>query len=100
MDLDGGLHMGSITVPPFSSAIMTLVADPRLTALERAGAYPALRWDSEAGRAYTVEGTTNLLDAPFAPLATGLVATPPENCYTNASPDYPLMFYRVRRWLP
>lgn len=41
-----------------------------------------LRWASESNRVYGIERSTNLVEG-FAPLTTGILATPPLNTYTT-----------------
>jgi len=72
----------------------TQALDPQ-SLLRLAGASPTIiRWASEPNRIYTVNATTSLVATAFAPVATGIAATPPENSYTN-SPMGSSMFYRI-----
>jgi hypothetical protein len=55
-----------------------------------------IRWPSAANRHYRVMTTPSLTVSPFAPEATGIPATPPENIYTNpAVLPGPVQFYRI-----
>mgnify|MGYP000306631022 CR=1 FL=1 len=56
-----------------------------------------LRWPSVAGKRYTVLRAAQLAGAaPFAPLATGIAATPPENRFVDSvAPTLPSAFYRL-----
>ena len=45
-------------------------------------------------RAYTIQSTTSLVHAAFAPLATEQFATPPENSHVGAV-DADQKFYRI-----
>jgi hypothetical protein len=55
-----------------------------------------VRWASERNRIYTINATTSLVETAFAPLATGIAATPPENTYTNhAASGNTVQFYQV-----
>ena len=53
-----------------------------------------VRWASTSSRVYGVSRSTNLL-AGFAPLATNLPATPPENVYTDSVPPAAQGLYRI-----
>ncbi len=59
-----------------------------------AGTNVIVRWPSVAGRLYAISATTNLVDEPFTPIATGIEATPPENAYT-VTVHRAGLFYRV-----
>jgi PKD repeat protein len=52
-------------------------------------------WSSAPNRSYTVQSTTSLVHAAFAPLATGQAATPPENGFTDPIAARQ-KFYRIR----
>lgn len=54
-----------------------------------------LRWKSVTGQTYTLLESTNL-NYGFYTNSTGIVGTPPENTYQDASPDAPLRLYRVK----
>jgi hypothetical protein len=55
-----------------------------------------LRWQSTSNRTYSIWQTADLKDIPFELLETGIVATPPENEYTDAgSSNRNSGFYRV-----
>jgi hypothetical protein len=41
-----------------------------------------IRWSSASNRYYTILGATNLMQT-FPPLTQGIVATPPQNTYTD-----------------
>jgi hypothetical protein len=53
-----------------------------------------VRWASEPNRIYTINATTSLVSTAFAPIATELRATPPENAYTNLG-NAAAMFYQM-----
>ena len=54
-----------------------------------------LRWQSVTGRFYRVDRTFDLI-AGFAPRATNLPATPPENVYTDDTSEVDgVLFYRI-----
>ncbi len=55
----------------------------------------AVRWVSRAGERYTVLRASNLADG-FTPLATGIVATPPENIYIDSSAGTDAAYYSIR----
>lgn len=57
------------------------------------GADEKIGWQSVAGKTYTVEISTNLMES-FQPLETNLVATPPQNVLTNL-PALRSAFYRI-----
>jgi hypothetical protein len=60
------------------------------------GAGFIIRWPSASNRHYRVMTTPSLTNALFAPEATGIPATPPENVYTNpANPSGNTRFYRI-----
>ena len=54
-----------------------------------------LRWPSVAGRLYSVE-RCDRPDGIYAPIASDLAATPPQNAHTSAVPPAAAGFYRVR----
>ncbi len=56
-----------------------------------------IRWASEAGKAYTVFQSTNLLHG-FSPLQTGLVATPFINSYTDSIPVAGQRYYKIEEF--
>lgn len=70
------------------SCLRCLTADPLPSAGFR------LTWSSEPGRLYRVERSQSLTTG-FAPIATGLAATPPENLYVDSAPPAGPAFYRV-----
>ncbi|MBN1670771.1 MAG: hypothetical protein JXR37_07055, partial [Kiritimatiellae bacterium] len=54
-------------------------------------------WPSVSNRVYDLEFTTNLVSAPFAPLATNLPATPAENVYVDSQhQSEQQLYYRIR----
>jgi hypothetical protein len=53
-----------------------------------------LQWPSIAGKSYDILRATNLVSG-FAPLATDLPATPPNNSYQTGLEVAPAVFYRV-----
>lgn len=59
----------------------------------QAGSGRWLRWQSVAGKSYTVQYSTNL-SRGFQTLETHLIATPPQNVFTNLSAG-PYGFYRI-----
>ncbi|WP_372806936.1 PKD domain-containing protein, partial [Pontiella sp.] len=55
-----------------------------------------VRWASEPNRIYAIDTTTSLVSTAFAPLATNLVSTPPENTYTDLTASAEsAKFYRI-----
>ncbi|MGD9872911.1 MAG: SUMF1/EgtB/PvdO family nonheme iron enzyme [Kiritimatiellia bacterium] len=66
-----------------------------VTELGRIGASSVFSWPSVEGRSYRLEASTNLTDAAFGPLVSGLPATPPLNVFTNPLPDSPVLYWRV-----
>ena len=50
-------------------------------------------WTSISGKIYMIEYTTNLLNG-FQPLETNIIATPPQNIFTNLPPE-DQAFYRI-----
>lgn len=55
-----------------------------------------VRWASSENRIYTINATTSLVATAFAPLATDLSATPPENTYTDLTTSAEsTKFYRI-----
>jgi PKD repeat protein len=55
-----------------------------------------IRWASSENRIYSINATTSLVATAFAPLATDLSATPPENTYTDLTTSAESMkFYRI-----
>ena len=60
------------------------------------GSNIVLKWSSSYGRLYTLDHTTNLL-VNFQPAASNIVATPTENCYTDAPANLESPhFYRIK----
>ncbi len=56
-----------------------------------------LEWSSVAGKRYTVERSVTGVNGPYVPVASGIVATPPVNVYTETvAPGSASSFYRVR----
>jgi hypothetical protein len=56
-----------------------------------------VRWASQSNRTYSVWRTSDLVADSFAPLVTGIVATPPVNEYQDAGATNPgAGFYRIR----
>ncbi len=51
-------------------------------------------WNSANGRAYAMESTTNLMTA-FSKLPAAILATPPQNTFTNVVPSGRVIYYRV-----
>ncbi|MFH0879002.1 MAG: hypothetical protein V2A34_04770, partial [Lentisphaerota bacterium] len=64
----------------------------------RGGDGVIVHWSSIGGKQYDVFTSTNLLPnaGELIPLATNVSATPPENAFTNASPDAALKFYWIK----
>ncbi len=62
-------------------------------AIETLSPEKELGWSSISGKSYTVECSTNLLSG-FQPLETNLIATPPQNVFTNLPAGSPA-FYRI-----
>ncbi len=62
-------------------------------AIETLSPEQELAWSSISGKTYTVEISTNLLNG-FQPLETNLLATPPQNIFTNL-PTQNTAFYRI-----
>lgn len=55
-----------------------------------------IRWSSVSNRFYSLSRATNLLESfSILPEAGNIPATPPENVYTNLSPDSSSAFYRI-----
>ncbi len=54
-----------------------------------------IRWASESNRMYTVMFTTSLVSSAFAPVATDVVATPPENTFADPAAHAGAAFYRI-----
>ncbi len=55
-----------------------------------------VRWNSVTGKAYDIEKATNLVSG-FWPLTNGILATPPENVYTDSIAPLPnCLFYRIK----
>ncbi len=59
----------------------------------QAGADGQIGWQSIAGKTYTLEVSTNLISG-FQALETNIVATPPQNLFTNLPAGNPA-FYRI-----
>jgi len=75
-----------------------LVTDFSLTSvLTEAGANVVIRWESAAGAAYTVGRGTDPVGGVFAPLASGLPATPPINVYTDTVSGADNATYRIEK---
>lgn len=53
-----------------------------------------IRWSSEEGRYYRISRSANLLSG-FAPLASGISATPPMNTYLDTTATNQVFFYRI-----
>lgn len=53
-----------------------------------------LTWKSAAGFTYTVERASSP-SGPYAPIATGVTATPPKNTFLDDAVPPGVMFYRV-----
>jgi hypothetical protein len=54
-----------------------------------------IRWDSLAGRRYSVLRSTSLVDG-FGPLASNVAATPPQNSFSDSNPpDAAVVYYRI-----
>ena len=53
-----------------------------------------ISWPSAAGRTYRLWSSTNLA-GPFATVANGIAATPPENTYQPAADSAAQRFYKV-----
>ena len=58
-----------------------------------------LQWFSATGRTYAVSRVTNLMN-DFSVLQSNLVATPPQNAYTDAVGTEVSAFYRVKATKP
>ncbi|OQA26438.1 MAG: Carbohydrate binding module (family 6) [Verrucomicrobia bacterium ADurb.Bin345] len=54
-----------------------------------------LRWPSATGRIYAVHFASNLLHAGFVPLSGSILATPPENAWTDTVNQADCIFYRI-----
>jgi len=54
-----------------------------------------IRWQSIAGKAYTVTSSTNIPVGFDATLITNILATPPQNCYTDTTDRADSVFYRI-----
>jgi len=67
-----------------------------LTAISSANnEYTLLKWSSVSGRYYTVEQSTDI-NTPFQKITTNILATPPENTFTNTSLIPSNTIYRIR----
>ena len=87
IETDGGVQ----EYGPFEMA----ASNPRLENLSIAPGGVVLRWLSREGDVYGVQKATDVRSG-FAPLATGLPATPPVNVYTDATETVSGAYYRVR----
>jgi hypothetical protein len=67
----------------------------KLTAINKAPAGLAIHWASVGGKTYTLLRSTNLAGA-YVPIATGVLATPPENLFTDSNNVPRTGFYQVR----
>lgn len=61
-----------------------------------AGSQYVFSWDSVAGKHYSVYRATNLTSGAATPLATNILATPPDNVYTDSVSDAATYFYSVK----
>lgn len=80
------------TAPKDPSSLLVISAALQSDSMGR-----VVSWASTTNRLYRVEVTTNLMTAPFAPIASELLASPPVNSYTdplNRGSD--TVFYRIR----
>ncbi len=53
-----------------------------------------IEWPSAAGRTYTIHRATSLTDG-FAPIASGVTATPPVNTYIDTAPGADQVYYKI-----
>ena len=66
-----------------------------ITAAETVPLGFAVWWSSQTGRTYSVERADNL-STSFVTIATNLLATTPDNVYTNLTGGKPVYMYRVK----
>lgn len=92
-DVDGHSNLEEFiagTDPTQSSSVLELNAAQSASA----GAEFVIRWSSVAGKLYTVERSTGLTGG-FAPIATDVSATPPQNTYTDPASGEGPYYYRI-----